>query len=281
MRRSDRISLQLTVRVSGTFAMGRECTTNTRTLLLSRHGAKILLGQEIIPYATFNVGCLETGKEADARLVGFMGEEPEGPAYGIEFLDKNVNLWNIEFPPLSESAKAVARLLLECPRCHAVELAYLNEIEALVFQMNDYLPRPCRNCSDLSLWKQAQGMVSEAQIPFSVQPVPKRQSSKTPMRTRDERKEIRFSLKFTACVRSLQWGEEVVMTEKLSRSGFSFQSERCYAVDDLVEIAVPYNPDSGNIFVLGRIAHHEGNPGQGRTHYGVSYIRPHERWSGN
>ncbi|MBI3894829.1 MAG: hypothetical protein HY313_02750 [Acidobacteria bacterium] len=264
-RRSDRVSLQLQVRVSGTFAMGREFTTNTRTLLISRHGAKILLGHEIIPYSTLNIGCLETQKEADARLVGFMGEEPDGPSYGIEFLDKNVNLWNIAFPPLTESAKAVARLLLECPRCHAIELAYLNEIEALVFQVNHYVPRTCGNCNDLSLWKQAESMVSRTPIPSPAQPVSKRQSNaETPIRTRNERKEIRFSLQFTACVRSLRLGEEVVATEKLSRGGFSFQSERCYAVDDLVEVAVPYNRDSGNIFVLGSHCSSRG-PSRART----------------
>ncbi|MBI4464698.1 MAG: PilZ domain-containing protein [Acidobacteria bacterium] len=278
VRRSDRISLRLPVRVSGAFAMGREFTTNTRTLLLSRHGAKILLDHELIPHSTLSVGCLETNKEADARLVGFMGQEPEGPSYGIEFLDKNVNLWNIEFPPLAESAKAVARLLLECPRCHAVELAYLNEIEALVFQVNHYLPRPCRNCNDLSLWKQSEGMVARAQTPFPVPPAPKPQPlAETPGRTREERKEIRFSLQFTACLRSLRWGEEMVLTERLSRGGFSFHSERDYAVDDLVEVAVPYNRDSGNIFVLGRIAHREGHTEPGLAHYGVSYVRPQER----
>ena len=95
VRRSDRISLRLRVRVSGAFAMGRECTTITQTLLLSRHGAKILLDREMVPCSTLTVGCVETDKEADARLVGFMGVAPEGPSYGIEFLDKKVNLSNI------------------------------------------------------------------------------------------------------------------------------------------------------------------------------------------
>jgi len=116
-RRSDRISLALRIRVSGVTGLDQEFATTTRTLLVSRHGAKILLEHDLVPHGELNVGCLNTNLEADARLVGFMGEEPEGPTYGIEFLNPSVNLWNIVFPPLAESSHAVARALLQCPRC--------------------------------------------------------------------------------------------------------------------------------------------------------------------
>ncbi|MGH9785351.1 MAG: PilZ domain-containing protein, partial [Terriglobia bacterium] len=93
-RRSDRIALGLRVRVSGSSGIGKEFTTTTRTTHLSRHGAKILLEHELVPSEGLNIGCMDTHREADARLVGFMGEEREGPAYGIEFLDPDVNLWD-------------------------------------------------------------------------------------------------------------------------------------------------------------------------------------------
>ena len=137
-RRSDRISLGLRIRVSGVSGLDREFAATTRTLLVSRHGAKILLDHDLVPHGELNVGCLNTNQEADARLVGFMGEEAEGPSYGIEFLDRDVNLWNIAFPPLEESDNAVARTLLRCRRCGTTELAYLNETEAIIFQFRDY-----------------------------------------------------------------------------------------------------------------------------------------------
>ena len=282
IRRSDRIALGLRIRVSGTSGMSREFTFSTRTLLLSRHGARILLDHALVPYSTLSVGCLETNKEADARLVGLMGEEPEGPSYGIEFLDTDVNLWNITFPSLSESEKAVVRLLLECPRCHSLELTYLSETETLVFEVNSFLPRLCKYCNDVRLWKQAEGMVTSRQIPSPVEPAPTQQSTpEKPLWTRNERKEVRFSLLFKVCVRSRQLGEEVVATEKVSRGGFSFKSGRRYTVGDLVEVAVPFIRDSGNVFVPARIAPLEANPGQGLTHYSVSYVRTHEGWAGD
>jgi len=122
-RRSDRISLGLRIRVSGHSGLKQEFATTTRTVLISRHGAKIILEHDQVPHGELSVGCLNTNKESEARLVGFMGDEAEGPSYGIEFLDKEINVWNIAFPPFEESGKAVARTLLRCQRCGMTELA--------------------------------------------------------------------------------------------------------------------------------------------------------------
>lgn len=259
-RRSDRIALGLRIRVSGSSGLGKEFTTTTRTTHLSRHGAKILLEHDLVPNEELNIGCLDTHKEADARLVGFMGEEREGPTYGIEFLDPDANLWDIGFPPVSESRKAVARTLLRCTRCGSAELAYLNENEVIVFQFKYAVPRPCGTCNDLCLWEQ---MLFRREFA-----VPPPLDWESPGNTR---RNGRFHVPFTACVRSLMYGEEVVPTGNVSRGGLSFKSGRRYESGEMVEVALPYVHSSGNIFVPARIAYSYGSRVPKLSQYGLSY----------
>ena len=260
-RRSDRISLGLRIRVSGHGGLNQEFATTTRTVLLSRHGAKIILDHDQVPQGELSVGCLNTNKEADARIVGFMGEEPEGPSYGVEFLDKEVNLWDIAFPPLEEAGKAVGRTLLRCRQCGTTELAYLNETEAIIFQFRDYVPRPCGVCHELCLWEQ---MVWQRDWS------PANQKELEPQR--HARQQTRFEVPFTACIRSTRFGEEVVPTRNISRGGINFKSVRQYETGDRVEVAVPYAHNSGNIFVPARIAYHQPGREQRLHQYGVAYV---------
>jgi len=260
-RRSDRISLGLRIRVSGHSGLKQEFATTTRTVLVSRHGAKIILEHDQVPLGDLSVGCLNTNKEAEARLVGFMGEEPEGPSYGVEFLDQDINLWNIAFPPIEESGKAVARTLLQCRRCGTTELAYLNETEAIIFQFRDYVPRPCQTCQDLCLWDQ---MVWQREWPLM--------AHKEPEPQRHARRQSRFDVPFTACIRSRKFGEEVVPTRNISRGGINFKSVRQYESGERVEVALPYTANSGNIFVPARIAYHQPGRAQRLHQYGVAYV---------
>lgn len=261
-RRSDRITLELRIRVAGHSGLSQEFATTTRTLLVSRHGAKIILDHELVPQGDLSIGCLSTNKEADARLVGFMGEEPEGPTYGVEFTDEDANVWDISFPPLEESGQAVARTLLRCRRCGTTELAYLNETEAIIFQFRDYVPRPCSVCHDLCLWEQ---MVLQRDWPPVIHPEAEPQ--------RHTRRQARFDIPFTACIRSAKFGEEVVPTRNISRGGINFKSVRRYEIGDRVEIAVPYTHNSGNVFVPARIAYQQPGREQRLNQYGVAYVR--------
>lgn len=280
-RRSDRITLELPIQVSGTDGMGKGFMQDTRTLVLSRHGAKIVLRCKLVPEQELNIRSHRTGKEADVRVVGQIGGGPEGYFYGVEFLDPGVNLWDIEFPPLVESEKAVARVLLECVRCHTRELTYLNEFEAEVFEANACLSRHCRRCTDTSLWKQSLAQPPSEQIPLPVSPQAAPETTATPPpRTENERKEVRVSLKISACIRSARSGEEVVVTENISRGGFCFRSPKQYAEGSFIEVAVPYSRGVGNIFAPAWIEHAEELPAEGVTLYGVSYVRVHKGWPG-
>jgi len=98
-RRSERVSLQVPIQISGTDAQGKGFVVDTQTLLLSRYGAKILMSHELVPEQEITVYCSMTEREGIARVVGLFAKESEGCSYGIEFQDQGLNLWNISFAP--------------------------------------------------------------------------------------------------------------------------------------------------------------------------------------
>jgi hypothetical protein len=238
----------------------------TCTLVLGRHGAKILLTRTLLPDQEISIRCLETGKESLARVVGRIGGDEEGSYYGIELLEPEAGIWGIEFPAADEAELAVGRVLLECVSCHAQELAYLDEFALEVLLANQRLSRPCKRCAETSLWKEvpAQG---GPEAPLGA-PKP---------RTRNDRRHVRVGLKVKACIRHPQVGEEVVPTINVSRGGFRFASRARYPIGSLLDAALPFTRDAANIYAPGRIVYAGEAPGEQEVYvYGVSYLPRHK-----
>jgi hypothetical protein len=278
-RRSERVTLELPIVVTGTDCVGDVFLEQTRTIVLGQHGAKILLQRKLAPDQEINIRCHATGRESDARIVGQIKATPEGSYYGIELLDPDVDLWGIEFPPLEGSGTAVGRVLLECVRCHTRELVYLHEFEAEVLDANQYLSRYCKKCADTSLWKETHIQGNE-EIPEEVLRGVETAPSPPPKRTRNDRKHVRLDLKVNVCIRDPQYGEEVVVTENVSRGGFRFKSHRHYAEGWMIEAALPYSPGAANIFAAARIMYAQELPGSGESVYGVAYVPANQAWTG-
>jgi len=278
-RRSDRVSLEVPIEVVGTDATGFDFLDKTRAVLVSRHGGKIVLDRILSPDQEITVLCASTGKEAPARVVGHIGERPEGHCYGIAFLEPDVNLWDIEFPELSESEKAAARVLLECAVCHARKVTYLDGSEAEVLEVNQRLSIFCKRCSNATIWFPAPAIVAPQDSGGEQQAVEaeKLQVPGPPVRTAENRKEKRLRLRVIVCIRDEQLGEEITKTENISRSGFCFRSRKRYRVGSAFQAALPYAPNQANIFTPGRIAHAEESTEAGVFSYGVEYISASQR----
>ena len=96
-RRSGRIAAERPIEVSGTNIEGRDFLAYSRTLILSRYGAKIYLDQglgldqEIIIYRP------ETMHHCLAKVVGLYDRYSDGYTYGIEFLDPDLDFWSVAF----------------------------------------------------------------------------------------------------------------------------------------------------------------------------------------
>jgi hypothetical protein len=266
-RRSDRIELELRIMVSGTDAQGQDFMEETYTTIVGRHGAKIVFGRSLVPDQELVIRCEGSGRETDAWVVGYVGQDAEGKYYSIKFLDPVVDVWGIEFPPLAESDGAVERVLLECVHCRGRELTYLDEFEAEVFETNHHLFRSCKHCGDRTTWRRSAGPAAVAPTAGAA-PLPA-----TP--TQNKRKHPRMSLNVRACVRSPQFGEEMVSTVNISRGGVAFKSSRGYSAGMTVQVSVPYSPEGANIFTAARVARITDLPQESMKIIGLAYVPVH------
>ena len=264
-RRSDRVYLELRIQISGVDATGESFVEQSQTLVVSRHGAKIISRHVLVPQQPLNLRCYKTGIETLARVVGQIGRADEGYYYGLEVSDVQVNVWTIEFPSLADTQDAAGRVLLECIRCHAQEVVPLDVFALEVLLANQTLLRPCKQCAGQgnSLWKQTAVREAEQMAVSKI--------GAMPVRTSNERRDPRIALRVAVCIRHPEFGTELATTENVSRGGFRFKSRRRYALGTIIEAALPYTPGAANIFAPAQIVYADEAPVGELYAHGVAY----------
>ncbi len=275
-RRSDRVTTSLRLFVSGKDVHGSVFAGECRSAVLSRHGARIIISQQIKPHEELSVRVISTGLEADMLVIGAISETPEGTHYGMRFVDPQIDLWQIEFPPIMDESESVAKVLLECEACRHTAVVYLREFEVEVFDAQGKISLRCKQCEAVTTWKLSE---REPSAPFAPAPELPLKNPPPPPPVKggaDRRRARRLDLKMTACIRTASYGDDVVPTENVSKGGFGFKSPNKYPVGMVVEVAVPYSPEAANIFSLGRISGLRALPDQGRYAYGICYLRETE-----
>ncbi len=277
-RQTDRISLAVPIRVSGKTHRGEKFDLEGRTIVLSRDGASIILKQQLVPDQEIRIRNVPTRKEAVFRVVGTIGGQSEGSVYGVAQVEPMADFWGIAFPPMSDSKRVVGRLLMECSVCNSRDVVYLNEIEVQVFQANQALSRPCGGCAQSTVWK---GVPSGVPNPQTAKPGGDKAATDTGVMpqpaTVGRRRNTRVNTRLMACIRQAGFGDEVVMTENVSRGGLCFRSSKGYLSGTPIEVSVPYSTGGANIFISARIAHVLKKPGDEFSKVGVAYFQGDER----
>jgi PilZ domain len=277
-RRSDRVTLTLLLQASGKDANGQDFTEPIRTLQINLRGAVIVLDRELNAEQRIHLkrqAQAEAHREADVRIVGKFGLQKDGFLYGVEIVDPDADMWGIEFPPVAESAEAVARMLLECSYCRSREVVYLNELELRGFESNRGIARRCKTCSVPSIWTQAP---HEDDKKIAARTVRGRRGAGVVEQIPEggdqrERERIRFKTRLTSCIRMAGTDDELAVCEDISPIGMCFRSKRRYDGDTSIDVAVPYSPDSANIFMPAKVVYSEAMPKAGLFRHGVEYRR--------
>lgn len=264
-RRSDRVAIGLSLEVFGNDVLGRPFRQDARTMVVTRHGARITLAQSLAPEQEVVIRCVSTGQEAAARIVARVGGDDAHPSYGVALLDGAANPWGIQFPELSPGEEVFGRVLLECIHCHSREIAHLDGAELEVLETNQSLTRHCWRCTATSVWIRsfAEPTASEHAVAQAVPPAI--------AEAKEKRREPRRPLKVRACIHTKDHGEHIVMTRDVSRSGLSFESQKLYGQNWNVEVALPYDPRGGNIFMPARIARVQ-HINENLKLYGAAYL---------
>lgn len=260
-RRSKRILKAIPILLSGSDSEGKQFSEQTRTLVLSRHGAGILSTKKLAPQTVLILRSVETNKEAAVRVIDQVAGTPEGYTYGVAFLDSGVNFWNVEFAPQPEDEAGPKSMILECASCHERETVNPNDVELDVYAINKSVTRYCANCGTPTSWKEASGAIEGKPATPTAQKdgakadakkEPGKEAAPTHHHQENRRKDVRARVNFNACIR-FSGKEEIVACENLSRGGFCFRSAKPFVEKSMIEVALPYSPGEPAIFFKAKI----------------------------
>jgi hypothetical protein len=271
IRQSDRINLRMQVDVSWFGTGGAAVTQTAETLLVSRNGGVIRLHEKLFPQQELTLQRKLDGdqsKTVRAKIVAEIDREREGFIYAIAILEPRVDFWDIDFPSPHNGEEALARMLMECSFCERREVVYLNEMELKSFEIRKCVARLCKQCDSPSIWIEAQSASKLEEA------LPSRGAVEE--RVVPRRNRTRIKARVLACIRRRGFQEEVAVCEDLSKGGISFRSRNHYPEGTRLEVAVPYTPGAGAIFVPIRIVFSQPISTAGLFRHGAAYLRPPE-----
>ena len=248
-RRSKRVAKAVPILLSGSDIEDKQFSEQTRTLVLSRHGAGIFSTKKLAPQSVLIIRCAETNKEAAVRVIDKVAGTPEGYTYGVAFLDPRIDLWDMEFAP-DFQADATTKIL-ECISCQERAPINLNEVELDVYAINKTLSRYCANCGEATSWREVSSETDTKAASRVTKTEPKAEATPA-LRQENRRKDVRAKVNFSACIRE-SGSEQIVTCENLSRGGFCFKSAQRYAEESIVEVALPYSVGEPAIFFKAKI----------------------------
>ena len=293
VRRSTRIPKEIAILLVGSDMEGKMFSEQTKTVLLSRHGAGIVSQYALYAEQELIVRRLDTNKEAEVRVVGQLGVHEKIHTYGVAFLNPEVDLWEIKFPGMTESEKAASRVMLQCCGCKTRELVEQIDLESDVYRVNEGIVRSCKKCGASTYWRQAiedgEAETGPSEPPSTLayaetaEPVEALTATVTvaepavvapaAVKAENRRKHVRTRANFKACIRTYSFGEEIVTCEDISRGGLSFKSKKEYASNSDIEVAAPYSPGAQSIFVRGQIVYVVELKQERRFRCGVRYTK--------
>jgi hypothetical protein len=271
-RRSERLLLTIPIVVEGRDAQGKEFSETTRTLVINRQGARILLSRRVVPGTTLKIRLLTARREASFRVIGPtrpLGEE--GGEWGVECLEEIAKIWGIGFPP-SQRDEDQASALLECRECHTVNLTPLSLMENEVLTASGLLTRECKKCRRPTAWGYTEQSVGVPPPGQEAEPSIN-EVLESPAPTSNRRAHRRVALKLPIRVRSFYGTEEFARTENVSKGGLCFVSDKTYQVGEVLLVTCPYDRAASNIEVRATVARRREMHGATRRVYGLRYER--------
>jgi hypothetical protein len=266
LRRSERVSLDLRVHVSGTAERGEDFSGEGHTVDVSHDGAAIAVDRDLHVGQTIKIRRIGVNKEALARVVEYYKNSVSGArVFGVALTDTQVNLWDIVFPPPAGLNKAVLRALLRCVACGRLEVSYLNEFESDLFLNHKSVARLCAQCNGWTTWIRPYG-----HVPLS--PEAAEESGVPDSGTQNHRSHERLRAETVGCIRNSALGNDVVLVSDLGCEGLSFLSSNQYAEGATIEMAIPYTSKAPNIFFLVRIVGVGRRKDRNLTEYRATYL---------
>jgi hypothetical protein len=130
-------------------------TEDTKTVVLSLHGAGIVSKYRLLPEQELVLRWKDAGREAEVREAA---QEGIYHTYGVAFIDEKLDFWHAEFSPTPEQPERPLVLLLECGTCGDVVELVNGEFEYDICAIHGGLTRFCTGCGMLTVWRVPQDL---------------------------------------------------------------------------------------------------------------------------
>lgn len=236
-RRSNRLMLTLPLRAKGLDVRGDVFESTAHTVILSGNGAQVQIPSRLLGGQNIRLHNLVSRREGDFRVVAAVSSLTEvSDDYGVECLEPDEDIWQIQFLPSANGKAASARALLECRMCHSLVLDYLTIGELEVLRTASVVAKSCpRICKAVTPWKYAEISVAENGLAEDGWTSAVAGLSK-------QRRHRRVYLQLPVTLRNADGKDETARTENVSRAGFCFTSERDYPSDQ--EVMVFFSADT-------------------------------------
>jgi hypothetical protein len=245
-RRTERIKLSIPIRVMCFGGSAGDFVEDTHTLMVNRDGALIALKHRVAADDTIRIVNLENFREADFRVVGETRlESADFSGWGVECLERERTLWDIDFPPPLDPAGSTAGALLECLGCGKQGLLVLSLVEVDLLESAGTLQKLCDKCGQLSTWTYADVTrrpkeMPPAQAPARAQPPVSPRVGKWDGKA-ERRVYKRMAVKLRALVRNSKGQQEIAKTENLSKGGLALCLKMELSLGEFVTVICPYS----------------------------------------
>jgi hypothetical protein len=271
LRGSERVLVNLRLRVSAPAERGEEFLGEGKTIDVSQDGASIMVDRDLGIGQTIKIRRVGANKEALARVVGSY-QNSAGRVFGVVLSDNQINLWDIVFPPAAALEHAVLRSLLRCVACGRLEVSYLNEFESDLFLNHHSVARLCGQCGGWTTWTRPYGSVSPGSDASVSGDSAQWEAQDPELQNLKNRSEQRLRTETVGCIRNVSHGNDVVLVSSLAREGVNFLSSNQYPEGASIEMAIPYTSKAPNIFSLVRIMGARKEKQGGLTEYRAAYL---------
>jgi hypothetical protein len=115
-RRSQRVLMQVAVRISATDTKGKTIEEEAETLAINAHGALVLLQARLTSGSKVMLQHKRTQEEQECHVV-FLGPVRSGKAeIGLEFSSPRPTFWRVAFPPEDWTSKHPEARTSQSPR---------------------------------------------------------------------------------------------------------------------------------------------------------------------
>lgn len=275
LRSNSRISKEVAILLIGSDTQGVDFVEKTKTAVLSRHGAGIVSTHKLSAEQEMILIYQECNRETEIRIVGQIGSKDGYYAYGVAFLDPDIDFWGIEFPPATDTSSSAQCLILQCNVCGLHELIESASLESDIYAIHEGLFRDCKRCTRSTLWKRAAGPIPGVSTMATLVPLESRPAGEMallPPSSANRRQHVRIAANYSGRVRSHGFGDDIVVCENVSRGGLCFKSSRRYEKMASIEVAAPSSPGLVDIPVSARIVYVQELPGETLFRYGVEYL---------